>query len=181
MTKKMFKTRLLAIYVMIVAWTISSPVLKTFYSLLPTWFFSIVGIWVLVAGLLQRPLRNKLSIPVLMKLVITLDIIYMIATIYFVLTHSVKGMLVFDEIIMGPYMASLLALDGKLESYYLGRFKPLFQDLIRSKITNNKQYSKIVGFILAAIASMWLNVYEILTLQVLIMFIGVILEIKSLR
>jgi len=42
--KQMFRFRMLATYFMVVSWTLSGPVLKTYFNLLPTLFFSIVGV-----------------------------------------------------------------------------------------------------------------------------------------
>lgn len=181
MTKEIFKSRLIATYLMALAWTISGPIMKIYYGELPAWFFSVVGIWVLVIKLAQGPLRKKFSVVQLLKMVVVADIFYMVTMAILLSLHDIKNIIIFEEIIMGPYVALLIAADGKLDSYYVGKFKPYQQDLIRSKITNNRQWMSILGFTISAILTLVTDVYGILLIQLLIMVPGVYLEIKAIK
>jgi len=179
--KEMFKYRLFAGYVMIIAWTISSPILKTYYNLLPSSFFGVAGIWILVTGLSQRWLRKNVSIRNLMIMVILLDIGYMIAMSLLNLTHNIKYMLVFDSVVDGPYMAILVATSAKMETYYLGRFKIETQDNIKSVIHNKRIWMNITGLSIGTLLSFVINVYSIMWVKMFLMGIGVWLEIKSIK
>lgn len=181
MNKTIFKNRLIATYLMALAWTISGPIMKVYYGELPAWFFSIVGIWVLVIKLAQSPLRKRFSVVKLLKMVIAADIFYMIVMLLLISLHDIKYIIIFEEVIMGPYVALLIAADGKLDSYYVGKFKPYQQELIRSKITNNRQWMSILGFTTSAILTLVTGVYGILIIQLLIMVPGVYLEIKAVK
>ena len=181
MTKELFKSRLIATYLMAVAWTISGPVMKIYYGELPSWFFSVVGIWALVIGLSQKPLRKKFSVVKLLKMVIAADVIYILAMIVLISLQNIKGIIIFEEIIMGPYAALLIAADGKLDSFYVGKFKPYQQELIRSRITNNRKWMSILGFTISALLTLVTGVYGILIIQLLIMIPGVYLEIKAVK
>jgi len=179
--KEMFKHRLLAGYVMVIAWTVSSPILKTYYNLLPSVFFGIVGIWVLITGLSQKLLRKNVSIRNLMLIVIVLDAVYMSGMSILNLTHSIKHMLIFDSVIDGPYMAVLVATSAKLETYYLGRFRAKTQDNLKSIIYNKRIWANIVGLSIGTLLSFVINVYLIVWVKMFLMAIGVWLEIKSIK
>ncbi len=181
MTKVLYKNRLMAEYVMGFAWALSGPALKTFYGLFPEWFFSMTAVWILVVGLLQKPLRKKFSVVELIKMVIVGDLIYIAVTLALVLLQNIKGMVIFDEIAMGPYMALLVAAAGKLDSYYLGKFKSYQQEIIRSTVGNNRIKIRIAAFALSGILMMFISIYELLLLQITAMAVGVYYEVKALR
>ena len=179
--KKMFRFRMMATYFMVVSWTLSGPVLKTYFNLLPTLFFSVIGIWVMIIGLSQKWLRKNLTIEKLLLLVIILDTVFITGTMIFNIEKNIKYLLIFHMVMDGPYHALLTASVGKLESYYIGKFKPVYQETIRATITNRKIYSTLIGLSLGGILSTVLNVYNILWVMIVVMSIGVILEIKALR
>ena len=181
MTKVLYKNRLVAEYVMAFAWALTGPALKTFYGMFPEWFFSLAAIWILVVGLLQKPLRKRFSVVELLKIVIVADVVYMVVTVTLIALQNVKGLVIFDELAMGPYMALLMAAAGKLDSYYLGKFKSYQQEIIRSTVGNNKIKIRIAAFALSGLLIMFLNIYGLLLIQIAVMSIGVYYEVKALR
>ena len=181
MTKVLYKNRLMAEYVMSFAWALSGPALKTFYGLFPGWFFSMVAVWVLAVGLSQKPLRKRFSVVKLLKMVIVGDLIYISVMLILILAHNIKGIIVFSEIAMGPYLALLMAAAGKLDSYYLGKFKSYQQEIIRSTVGNNRIKIRIAAFALSGLLMMFMNIFGLLLLQIATMLIGIYYEVKALR
>ena len=180
-TKYTYKLRLRAIMLMVVAWNITSPIFKTYFDLLPTTFFSIVGILVVLIGLFQKPLRKNLTVVQLMWLLISMDIFYIIGMSVLNYIGDIKYMLIFDMVIDGPYIALVMAANGQLESYYLSKFKPAIQDHFKATVMNLKQWSVLVGFSLAGVLSFILNVHEIVWLKLIIMSVAVYLEYRSIK
>ena len=179
--KEMFRYRLFAGYIMVIAWTVSSPILKTYYNLLPSAFFGIVGIWILITGLSQKWLRKNISIRNLILMLIVLDISYMVVMSLLNLTHNIKYMLVFDSVVDGPYMAILVATSAKLETYYLSKFKAQTQDTLKSTIYNNRIWMNIIGLTIGTLLSFVMSVFMIIWVKMLLMVIGIWLEIKSIK
>ena len=180
-TKKQFKYRMLSIYSSIIIWSITGPVLKTYFNLLPSVLFSILGLWIMVVSLSQKWLRENYSIISLMKGLIVIDILY--AVIIGVLNYNgnIKSIIIVDFVMDGFYTAFLIATSDKLQSYYIGKFKPDTQDRIRATIMNRKQYSAIAGLVLAGIVSLLFNVYEIIWLKLMGLGVVMYFEINSIK
>ena len=181
MNKELFKFRLFAVYVIIIAWSMTGPVLKTFFNLLPSQFFGIVGIVAMIISLGQKPLRKYLNIKQLLWLLITFDTVYLIGTVWFNYNQNVKELLIFHMCLDGFYGAVVTATSGKTESLYLGRFKPEAQDRLRSTIVNVKMYYSILGLALGALLPYFLSVFGIIWVNIVLTVIGVILEIKAAK
>ena len=180
-TKEQFRYRMYALYVAVLAWGVSGPVLKTYFNLLSSTAIAVLSLWVMFVGLSQKYLRAKYSITSLMKMLIAVDVAYSVAAVVFILMHNIKYMLIADLVISGFYTAVTTALSNKLQSYYIGRFRPMFQDKIRATITNNKQYSAIVALILAGVLGLVFGIYQIMWIKVGLLIIVVYLELKSLK
>ena len=181
MDKHLFKFRLLASYIMVVAWTMSGPILKTYFNLLPSTFFGVVGIWALVISLLQKPLRSRFSVEQLLVLTIIVDILFIGGVAIINYFRDVKMLLIYDMVLDGPYMAVLIATDGKLQSYYLGRFKPYYQDSLRSSIMNKVTYAKLIGLVIGSILPFIMDVYGVVWCKIILMVVAVGFELKALR
>ena len=179
--KETFLYRLKAEYLMILAWTITSPVLKTYYGLLDSSFFGIVGIWATVIGLSQKYLRKWFSINQLLTMSIIFDLIYILILAYFNIHKDIKDMLIFELILDGPYMTVVFATINKLETYYLGRLKTFHQDRIRANIDNYRLWYSLLGLTIGTLLSMILDVYTLLWVKIILISIGIYLEYKSLR
>ena len=181
MNKKVFKLRLAASYLMIASWTLSGPILKTYFNLLSSSFFGIIGIWALVIGLLQKPIRLKYSIQQLLVIVVLVDILYIVGTGILNYIGNIKMLLIYDMFLDGPYMAVLMATGGKLEALYLGRFKPAYQNRIAASIKNKIIYARIIGLIIGSILPYVMNVYGVVWIRLLTMSVAVVFELKALR
>ena len=181
MDKHLFKFRMMAVYIMVLAWSLSGPILKTYFNLLPSAFFGIIGIWVMMVGLTQKWLRKNFSVEQLLLFVIITDIVFIVGTGILNYQKDIKDMLIFHMIIDGPYHALMIASAGKLESYYLSKFSSKVQDGIRATIMNNKTYAAIIGLIIGSLLPFVMNVYGIVWVDLVMMIIGVWLEMKALR
>ena len=181
MSKKAFKLRLTAGYLMVASWTLSGPILKTYFNLLSPTFFGIIGIWALMIGLLQKPIRLKYSIQQLLVTVVLLDILYIIGTGILNYIGNIKLLIIYDMVLDGPYLAILMATDGKLEALYLGRFKPAYQNKIGASIKNRMTVARIIGLIIGSILAYVMNVHGVIWVRLLVMSVGVIFELKALR
>jgi len=181
MDKHLFRFRLLASYIMVVAWTMSGPVLKTYFNLLPSTFFGVVGIWALIVSLLQKPLRSKFNVEQLLVLTIVIDVLFISGAAVINYFKDIKLLLVYDMVLDGPYMAVLIATDGKLQSYYLGRFKPYYQDSLRSSIMNKVTYAKLIGLVIGSLLPFIMDVYGVVWCKIVLMTIAVGFELKALR
>jgi len=181
MDKHLFKFRLLASYIMVVAWTMSGPILKTYFNLLPSTFFGVVGIWALIVSLSQKPLRSKYSVEQLLMLTIIVDVLFIGGAAVINYFKDIKMLLIYDMVLDGPYMAVLIATDGKLQSYYLGRFKPSQQDSLRSSIMNKITYVKLIGLIIGSILPFTMDVYGVVWCKIILMTVAVGFELKALR
>ena len=166
---------------MIISWAISLPTLKTYYNLLPSVFFGVVGVWVLITGLSQKWLRKNISIRNLMLIVIVLDVVYISGMFILNLNHNIKYMLIFNSVVDGPYMAILVATSAKLETYYLSKFKAQTQDTLKSTIYNNRIWMNIIGLTIGTLLSFVTNLFLIMYIKLFLMIIGVWLEIKSIK
>jgi len=181
MDKHLFKFRLLASYIMVLAWTMSGPILKTYFNLLPSTFFGIVGIWALVISLTQKPLRSKYSVEQLLMMTIIVDVLFIGGAAVINYFKDIKMLLIYDMVLDGPYMAVLIATDGKLQSYYLGRFKLSNQDSLRSSIMNKRTYVKLIGLVLGSLLPFVMDVYGVVWCKIILMTIAVGFEVKALR
>jgi len=181
MDKRLFKFRLLASYIMVLAWTMSGPVLKTYFNLLPSTFFGVVGIWALTISLLQRPLRSKFSVEQLLLMTIIVDVLFITGASIINYFKDIKLLLIYDMVLDGPYMAVLIATDGKLQSYYLGKFKPYYQDKIRASVMNKVTYAKLVGLAIGSLIPFITDVYGVVWCKTGLMAIAVWFELKALR
>ena len=181
MDKRMFKLRLIASYLMVASWTLSGPILKTYFNLLSSTFFGIIGIWALMIGLLQKPIRLKYSIEQLLVIVVLVDILYIIGAGILNYIGNIKMLLMYDMFLDGPYMAILTATDGKLEALYLGRLKPVYQNKIDAVIKNNIIYARLIGLIIGSLLPFVTNVYGVVWVRLLTMSIAVVFELKALR
>ncbi len=179
--RETFVYRLKAEYLMILAWTITSPVLKTYYGLLDSSFFGIVSIWATVVGLSQKYLRKWFSINQLLTMSIIFDLIYILILTYFNIHKDIKDMLIFELVLDGPYMTVVFATISKLETYYLGRLKPFYQDRIRANIDNYRLWYSLTGLAIGTLLAMMINIYTLLWIKIMLIFIGIYLEYKSLR
>ena len=180
-TKKQFTNRMIAVYIAIVAWGISGPVLKTYFNLLPPVAFSVLGLWVMVVSLSQKYLRRKFNIVALMKMLMFVDLIYLTVIGFLNYTHNIRDLIVFDFILDGFYGALIIATTDKIQSFYIGKFKPGAQDRIRATITNNKQYASIIALVLAGILGMLYDVYTIIWIKLITLFVVVYFEYKSIK
>ena len=181
MDKYFFKFRMMAVYIMVMAWSLSGPILKTYFNLLPSAFFGIVGIWVMIVGLTQKWLRNKFTVEQLLLFVIIVDIIFIVGTGILNYQKNIKDMLIFHMVIDGPYHALIIASTGKLESYYLSKFTSKVQDGIRATIANNKTYGAIIGLVVGSLLPFVTDVFGVVWVDLVLMIIGVWLEMKALR
>jgi len=179
--KHLFLNRLMASYVMIVAWGMDGPIIKTYYNLLPAQFFGIVGIWALIVGLSQKWLRKNFSIQTLLKMTITTDVLFIVIISYFNAAHNIKGMLIFESIINGPYMAILYSTSEKLNTYYLSGLKHAMQDSIKATIYNRKLISSMFGLAVGTILSIFLSIFAIIWIKVILIIIGIKLELEALK
>ena len=181
MDKHLFKFRLLTSYIMIVAWTISGPILKTYFNLLPSMFFGVVGIWVMLVTLMQKWLRRKFTVEQLLIMMMIADITFVVGASILASFKDIKMLLVYDMILDGPYTAVLLAVDGKLESYYLSKFKPEVQDKIRGSVVNKRTYAKLIGLTIGSLLPFVMDVYGVVWCRIILMTIAIGFELKALR
>ena len=181
MNKELFKFRLFAVYIIALSWSMTGPVLKTFFNLLPSQFFGIVGIISMIIALGQKPLRKYLNIKQLLWLLITFDTVYLIGTSWFNYEQDVKGLLIFHMCLDGFYGAVVTATSGKIESLYLGRFKPGIQDRLRGTIINIKMYYGILGLALGALLPYFLSVFGVIWVNIFLTAIAIVLEIKAAK
>jgi len=181
MDKHLFKFRLTTSYVMIVAWTISGPILKTYFDLLSSSFFGIVGVWTLLVTLLQKKLRKRFTVEQLLIMMMIVDITFVTGASIIASFKDIKMLLIYDMILDGPYTAVLLAVDGKMESYYLSKFKPEIQDKLRGSVVNKRTYVKLIGLTIGSLLPFIMDVYGVVWCRIILMTIAVGFELKALR
>jgi len=179
--KDVFRYRVIAAYLMNFAWLVAEPVYKSYYGTLDSLAFAIIGIWVAIISLSQKWLRAKFSIIQLLKILVITDIAYMI--VLPILAYSgVKYLLLFELLADGPYLALVRANSAKMESIYLGKFKPVVIERLRSELTQRFLYVNLLGLTAGGIIGyITNNLFAIVIIKVMIMAIGVYFEIKSLK
>ena len=179
--KVLFKSRMLSVYIAVLAWSMLGVVLKPEFKLLTPMFFSIAGVFVLIVGLSQKWLRKHLSVIQLLWLLILADLVYIVITAMFNYQYDLKHMIMFHQLYDGIYMSIITASVGKLESYYIGKFKPIYQETIRSTISNNRIYAMLLGLSAGGVLSYFLTIHVIVYIHILLIVIGMINLLRALR
>jgi len=180
-SKYTFKFRFYAGLVMMFAWTVSSPIFKTYYGLLDAALFGVIGMWVAIVGLSQKWLRENFTVIELLKMLIIFDILFVIATTILV-NINIKWLLIFELLADGPYFALLKAQSAKMENLYLGRFKPTQIEKIRNSLTQTQLWANLFGLASGALLG-WLTqdiIIAVLVRNILIIG-GIILELKAIK
>jgi len=180
-SKETFKLRILAGFVMSFAWTISSPIFKTYYGLLDAVIFGVVGVWVALIGLSQGWLRKKFTVKQMLMMLVAFDIFFVIATSILV-NVNIKWLLLFELLADGPYFALLNAQSAKMKSLYLGKFKPETIEKISNKLTQEMIWVNLFGLASGAVLG-WLTqdiVVAVMTRNILII-VGIIFELKAIK
>jgi len=180
-TKRTFKLRFYAGLIMVFAWTISGPIFKTYYNLLDTVIFGVIGIWVAVVGLSQKWLRTQFMVVQLLKMLIVFDIFFVIVT-SILAEIDVRWLLLFELLADGPYFALLRAQSAKMESLYLSRFSPMRIEKIKNSLTQTQTWVNLFGLATGAVLGWFTQdiVFAVMARNVL-MVVGIMIEVLAIK
>ena len=179
--RKTFRQRIIIEMIMIFAWAVTSPALKEFYNLLGPAFWGAISIYAMFVHLGQRTLRLKYSVQELFKLTLALDIVYFTCMSMLVYNGDMKNILLFELIYDAPYMTVVFATIHKMENLAFDKWSGDRRDKIESKIENSKRIVTILSVGVGASLSYVIPIYGLLTIQLIFIFIGITLTIRSLR
>lgn len=173
--KEIYKARLMTMFIMIFAWSMSGPILKTYFGLLNPTVLALMSIWVMVIKFTQSALR-KLSALKLLKISVVMDIIYVLATALIMLSSTdVKILLLFDLLYDGPYMVIINASSSNLENEFFEGYTAKRRTLIESAIDNVQLKYNIAGLIIGGMIGYIINdVYLIIMLRNAIILYGAV-------
>lgn len=180
--KELFKARMQTMFIMVFAWSMSGPVLKTYYGLLNPTILALISIWVVIIKFAQKPLRKHSALK-LLKMSVVMDIIYVLATTLIVLSGAgITALLVFDLLYDGPYMVIVYAGSSNLKNEFFEGYTSKRRTRVESAVDNTRLKYNIAGLIIGGVIGFIVNdAYLIIALRNAMILYGTVKLLTVLR
>ena len=179
--KELFKKRLVAERFMKFAWSISGPVFKSYYGLLGPEVLASSSIWSMVIMLAQKKVRKNYSTLTLMKITLTLDIIYMVCMASLAYLGNLKNLMLFEVTYDGIYILFIHATSAKLYNEVTNRYTAKARESLNSNMVQTDLYVNLAGLAAGGLLSVVIGIMGIIAIKLAIMCIGVYYTIKAIR
>ena len=173
--KELFRARMQTMFIMVFAWSMSGPILKTYYGLLNPTILALMSIWVVIIKFAQKPLRKHRALK-LLKMSVVMDVIYVLATTAIMLSGAgVKTLLLFDLLYDGPYMVVIYAAESNLENEFFERYTADRRTMVESAVDNTRLKYNIAGLIIGGAIGFIVNdAYLIIALRNALILYGTV-------
>ena len=166
--KKLYRVRVTLGLAVTFGWSAMGPVFSAHMNILGSHLLALLGVMGTIVRLSQQWLRRTFTIQQLFAIVTAMDWMYIAVMCWLIASHQMHSILLVDELLIGPYMAVMVAVRAKLNNYTFSKWTGSRRDKIESKVDNRFLMAGIAGTAFGGVETYVVNFYGALIVQLVI-------------